>query len=73
MDTDQALQNQFLKILRSNETKVSVYLKNGTRLEGYIHSFDRNTVLLNSVQPFLIFKQCICSILPTENHEIKNH
>lgn len=64
MKTVQTTQDNFLQKLCIYEIKISIFLLNGIRLEGYIQSFDQYSICLKSSVNTVIYKQAICSILP---------
>jgi len=45
---EQQIQGDFLNMLTKEHVPVSVFLVNGIRLVGYIQSFDRYVLMLNS-------------------------
>ncbi len=71
MNVECTLQDSFLDNLCSQEIKVSIYLLNGIRLEGHIKSFDQYAILLKGLQGPVIYKQAICSIVPSR--ALKNY
>lgn len=62
-----SLQDQFLKILQEQQTRVSCYLVNGIRLNGIVMATDAYTVLISNDRngvPQLVFKAAISTIAP---------
>ncbi len=59
------LQDPFLNALRRDHVPVSVFLVNGTRLQGKIESFDQYVVLLRSSVTQMIYKHAISTISPS--------
>jgi host factor-I protein len=56
-------QDLFLDSLIGEHVEASVYLINGVRLKGTIHSYDHNVVLIGSDRGFLtIFKHSVSTI-----------
>ncbi len=62
------VQDSFLQEQREMQTPVSIYLKNGIRLQGTITDFDMSVVLLESYTSQMIYKRAIATIVPT-SHE----
>ena len=61
------LLNKFLTDLINNQKPVSVYLKNGVRLKGYLTSVDQGIIFLkdqNGIQ--MIYKNLISTVTPNE-------
>lgn len=58
------VQHKLLEMLCTQKIKISIYLKTGTRLEGRIHAFDQDTLMLHGIKESLIYKHAICSIMP---------
>lgn len=59
------LQDPFLNALRRDHVPVSVFLVNGTRLQGKIESFDQYVVLLRNTVTQMIYKHAISTISPS--------
>ncbi|MBF2760317.1 MAG: RNA chaperone Hfq [Ectothiorhodospiraceae bacterium AqS1] len=59
------LQDPFLNALRRDHIPVSVFLVNGTRLQGKIESFDQYVVLLRNTVTQMIYKHAISTISPS--------
>jgi len=53
------LQDNFLNKLIEENISVSIYLLNGIKLQGNIHSFDQFVIVLNGQAPQLIYKHSI--------------
>jgi host factor-I protein len=60
------LQDNFLNKLIEENISVSIYLLNGIKLQGNIHSFDQFVIVLNRQSPQLIYKHSISTIVPTK-------
>jgi len=60
------LQDPFLNVLRKEHIPVSIFLVNGIKLQGNIHSFDQFVIVLNGQAPQLIYKHSISTIVPTK-------
>ncbi|HQT42878.1 MAG TPA: RNA chaperone Hfq, partial [Halothiobacillus sp.] len=51
--------------LRREHVPVSIYLRNGIKLQGQIDSFDNFVVLLKNNVSQLVYKHAISTIVPT--------
>ena len=60
------LQDNFLNKVIEENISVSIYLLNGIKLQGNIHSFDQSVIVLNGQAPQLIFKHSISTIVPSK-------
>ena len=58
------LQEPFLNELRKQNTKVSIYLVNGIKLQGQIESFDRFVIQLKAGVTQIVYKHAISTIVP---------
>jgi host factor-I protein len=58
------IRTNFFEELISSSTNVSVYLMNGIKLQGFIESFDEESIVLKGNTPQLIFMHAISSIVP---------
>jgi host factor-I protein len=67
MMTSGNTQVQFLTQLHDESIPVSIYLKNGIRLQGQIDSFDEFVVSLRSATVLVVYKNAICTIVPARN------
>ena len=56
------IQDQYLNQARKDRVKVTVQLMAGTKMEGYIKSFDNFSVLMEVQGDILIYKHAISSI-----------
>jgi host factor-I protein len=63
-DQSQALQNEFLNMLRKERVLVSVFLVNGIRLAGHIQSFDQYSIRLHGATPQLVLKRVVATVVP---------
>lgn len=61
-----SLQEQFLAKIRNDKVPVSIYLVNGIKLQGTIHTFDDNVIALKDPVPQIVYKHNICTILPSK-------
>ncbi len=65
------IQTAFLSKLKKEEQPVTIFLINGVKLSGVIHSFDTSTVLLQrESQSQLIYKQAISTVMPSKPIEM---
>ena len=64
MDTEITLQDKFLDDLIERRQIVSVFLINGIKLQGVIDQKDDATLVVKSVNPMLVYKQAISTIMP---------
>ena len=61
----QAVQEVFLRHLQDHKVPVTMFLKNGIKLQGYVTAFDSFCVLLTrDGQSQIIYKQAISTIHP---------
>ena len=63
----QILQDPFLNALRKHKVPVAIYLTNGIKLQGTVHSFDQYVVLLKNNTKQMVFKHAIATIVPSRN------
>jgi host factor-I protein len=66
----QSLQEPYLNALRREHVPVSIYLRNGIKLQGQIDSFDNFVVLLKNNVSQLVYKHAISTIVPTREIHI---
>ncbi|MCP5190960.1 MAG: RNA chaperone Hfq [Pseudomonadales bacterium] len=65
MGAGENIQERFLGVLRDKRIPVSVFLKNGIKLQGTIDSFDLYSVMLKNVGTQMVYKHAISTILPS--------
>ena len=70
MDKVQKIQDPFLNALRKERIPVSIFLKNGIKLQGTIDSFDQFVVSLKNVTTQLVYKHAIATVVPSRNPRI---
>jgi len=70
MDKAQKLQDSFLNALRKERIPVSIFMKNGIKLQGTIESFDQFIVMLKNVTTQVIYKHAISTVVPSRNVRI---
>ena len=59
------VQAEFLRHLQDRKVPVTMFLKNGIKLQGYVTSFDRFCVMLTrDGQSQIIYKQAVSTIQP---------
>lgn len=61
------LQESFLNTLRKERVPVSIFLKNGIKLQGTIASFDQYLVMLKNVETQAVYKHAISTISPSRD------
>ncbi len=67
------VQDQFLNQARKERVSIIITLSDGTKLEGFVKSFDPFCVLLQTERPILIYKHAISMIAPAEaNSKLKD-
>ena len=59
------LQDSFLNALRKERIPVSIFLKNGIKLQGTIADFDQFIVTLSNVTAQVVYKHAISTIVPS--------
>ena len=64
------LQDNFLNKVIEENISVSIYLLNGIKLQGNIHSFDQSAIVLHGQAQQLIYNQSISTILPSKKVSI---
>lgn len=67
MDKAQKIQEPFLNALRKERIPVSIFMKNGIKLQGTIESFDQFIVILKNVNSQAVYKHAISTIVPSRN------
>ncbi len=67
MDKKQQIQEPFLNALRKERIPVSIFLKNGIKLQGQIESFDQFVITLKNVTTQVVYKHAISTIVPSRN------
>ena len=70
VDKKQEIQSPFLNALRKERIPLSIFLKNGIKLQGTIVSFDQFIVMLKNVTTQAVYKHAISSIVPSRNVRI---
>ena len=65
LERTQSVQDVFLSHLQDRRVPVTMFLKNGIKLQGYVTSFDTFCILLTrDGQSQIIYKHAISSIQP---------
>ena len=67
MDKAQKIQEPFLNALRKERIPVSIFMKNGIKLQGTIVCFDQYIVMLKNVTTQLVYKHAISTVVPSRN------
>ena len=67
MDENREVQSSFLNSLRKERIPVSIFLKNGIKLQGTIVGFDLYIVMLKNVETQAVFKHAISTVVPSRN------
>ena len=70
MDKAQKMQDSFLNALRKERIPVSIFMKNGIKLQGTIESYDQFIVMLKNVTTQVIYKHAISTVVPSRNVRI---
>ena len=70
MDKAQKIQDSFLNALRKERIPVSIFMKNGIKLQGTIESYDKSIVMLKNVTTQVIYKHAISTVVPSRNVRI---
>lgn len=65
MSKGQTLQDPYLNTLRKERVPVSIYLKNGIKLQGQVESFDQFVILLKNTVSQMVYKHAISTIVPS--------
>ena len=60
-------EKDFLQALCDQRVTVAIYLINGIKLQGTVHSFDQYVVLLKNNTKQMVFKHAIATIVPSRN------
>jgi host factor-I protein len=67
VDKAQKIQEPFLNALRKERIPVSIFMKNGIKLQGTIVGFDQYIVMLKNVTTQLVYKHAISTVVPSRN------
>ena len=67
MAKGQSLQDPYLNALRRERIPVSIYLVNGTKLQGQIESFDQFVILLKNTVNQMVYKHAISTVVPARS------
>ena len=70
MNKAQKIQEPFLNALRKERMPVSIFMKNGIKLQGTIVSFDQFIVMLKNVTTQAVYKHAISTVVPSRNVRI---
>lgn len=69
-DKGLSLQDPFLNAVRKDRVAVSIYLVNGIKLQGHVHSFDKYVVILRNTVKQLVYKHAISTIVPAHDIDL---
>lgn len=58
------IQNNFLDCLQRNTVPVTIYLINGTSVQGTIGAFDSSVIMLNNVNQQMVYQNAISNLQP---------
>ena len=72
MAKGQTIQEPFLNQLRKHHVPVSIYLVNGIKLQGQVHSFDQFVVVLKNSVNQVIYKHAISTIVPARPVDLEH-
>ena len=72
MAKGQTIQEPFLNQLRKHHVPVSIYLVNGIKLQGQVHSFDQFVVVLKNSVNQVIYKHAISTIGPARPVDLEH-
>ena len=61
------LQNRFLDAVTKGQDPVTIYLVNGSRLQGQVKTFDQYGLLLSGNGELFVFKNAIATLVPFRN------
>jgi host factor-I protein len=70
LELNENAQERFLSAICRKKTLVWIYLVDGTRLEGYIKSFDACSIYLDEPIERVVDKSAVCAVIPV--HEDKS-
>jgi host factor-I protein len=70
MDKAEKIQDPFLNALRKERVPVSIFMKNGIKLQGTIDSFDQFVVILKNVNSQVVYKHAISTVVPSRDVSI---
>lgn len=67
MEKAQNIQDAMLNALRKDRIPVSIFLKNGIKLQGTIEAFDQYIITLKNVNTQAVYKHAISTVVPSRN------
>ncbi len=71
MDSQNFLQEAFLKALQKEKIPLSIFLVSGIKLHGVIESFDSSVLMLKNSITQMIYKHAISTIVPSRTVNIE--
>ena len=72
MASQENIQDRFLGVLKDKRIPVSVFMKNGIKLQGTIDSFDRYAVMLKNVTTQVVYKHAISTVMPSSSERMSH-
>jgi len=73
-DSSLNIQNEYFNKARKNRTRVTVVLTNGQRISGFIRSFDKFTLILDTRHgDQMVFKHAISTVSPSGSGAERDH
>ena len=66
IEADRDIASSFLNDIQEGGQEVNIYLVNGIRLKGFIHKYDKNSVLLRNGGIQLVRVNAISTIMPDQ-------
>lgn len=66
LESDQDIASSFLNNIQEGRQEVNIYLVNGIRLKGFIHKYDKDSVLLRNGGIQLVRVNAISTIMPDQ-------
>ena len=72
VDKQFVIQDSFLNALRKERIPVSIFLKNGIKLQGTIEDFDQFIVTLSNVTAQVVYKHAISTIVPAREVRVES-
>ena len=72
MTKHKTLECLLLNFLSKEKILLSIYLKNGIKLDGIISIFDNNIILLRNSKSQIIYKSSISTIFPKRDIDVSN-
>ena len=65
MKNNMPLQDAYLQAMKRENAPVTIYLRNGYQLRGYVRGFDNFTIILEyDNKPHLVYKHAVSTVSP---------